>query len=479
MKNIIKILLIDDDEDDYHLTRGYLAAEDQVNYELDWVSNYEEAREFLFKQEYDVYLIDFRLQTSTGLKLMEDVFGKPRLHKPIIILTGVKMADIDLQLIQTGATDYLVKSEVNATVLKKSIQYAIERYKVISYLFQKEQLNYNLFEQSIDIHFLLSKSLHISDINTAFSNTFDIAYIDAVGTPVDALFYEMDEWKLFEKQLKGEGRVNRMEVELKFNNTDVRSCLISCSEFSGIDGKVFGYQGVIHDVTEQKRAALEKKLTEKYALTGRLSRMIAHEVRNPLTNINLATSQLEKNADEAEKIYLEIIGRNALRINELISQLIKASLPVEIEKMEVDLNHIVESAVNLIHDRAALNGIEVTRDYDAALPLVSVDSQRMQIALTNLLVNGLEAIGDNKGKIAVKTRFLPNKKLVTIEISDTGCGMDAGTIKNLFEPFFTKKRNGTGLGLSTVRNIIKAHNGSIAVKSKQHVGTTFIMEIKP
>jgi len=221
----------------------------------------------------------------------------------------------------------------------------------------------------------------------------------------------------------------------------------------------------------------ELKSIEKLAITGRIARAIAHEVRNPLTNIGLATDQLQSQipAEEENATLIEMVNRNVKRINQLITDLLNSSKFADLKYETVPVNKILDEALELAMDRVMLKKITVEKAYARNLNSVSVDVEKMKIALLNIIVNAVEAMHDDKGILKIKTEE-KNKKCI-ITISDNGIGMDRETISKLFEPYFTNKLKGNGLGLTHTQNIILNHKASIDVKSEIGKGTSFIISL--
>lgn len=470
----LRILLVTEKEQDYTTIKEYLKSVKGIEYTLHWERTYDQARTQLLKQEGDVYLIDYLFQGKTGLELLQESFLSPKIYRPVIVLTDAKVDDSDLDLIRFGASDYLEKQSLTPVLLERSIRYAVERYRTTSKLFEKEQMNANFFEQSMDPHFLLTSDMKFKDVNGALLDIFGTSRQEMNGLPVSLLFKSVLDFDIFKQRLTIDGFVRFHEITLVTKDGRDRLCVINAAELKGFDGEKTGFQGMIHDLTEQKLIEKEALLTDKYAMTGKLSRMIAHEVRNPLTNINLASLQLSKvkTDDEMFPMYLEIIDRNAKRINTLIKQLLEASLPSELNQTPIDINEVITAAVNHVEDRARLQNITLEKNLTDGLPKVNIDAQRVEIVLTNILVNGMEAITDDKGQIHIHSKPAVKKGYIKVSISDNGKGMDEKTIDGLFHPFFTQKKNGTGLGLSTARNIVKSHGGFIQVKSSLGQGST-------
>lgn len=221
----------------------------------------------------------------------------------------------------------------------------------------------------------------------------------------------------------------------------------------------------------------ELKSMEKFVATGRIARTIAHEVRNPLTNISLASEQIKEitgNQEEAE-VLLDMIGRNVNRINQLVSDLLNSTRFAQLEFDDVYINELLDEAIGFASDRIELKEVKVTKDYARDLCQIHVDKEKIKIAFLNIIVNAIEAMETGRGLLELRTRKVGNK--CQVEIRDNGIGMNEETQARLFEPYFTAKKKGNGLGLTNTQNIILNHKGNIKVRSKPGLGTTFIVTL--
>jgi signal transduction histidine kinase len=210
---------------------------------------------------------------------------------------------------------------------------------------------------------------------------------------------------------------------------------------------------------------------EKYAVTGRIARVIAHEVRNPLTNINLACEQLKSELEDDDNALLfKMIGRNSDRINQLVSDLLATTRVAELSFSDVSLNAVIDETLALASDRIDLNHIKVTKNYAPKMPLLSLDKEKIKIAFLNIIINAIEAMPEN-GILEIST-YNDNGKC-TVKFTDNGIGLKKPEVDRLFEPYFTTKEKGNGLGLANCQNIILAHKGNITAESEFEKGTSF------
>lgn len=243
------------------------------------------------------------------------------------------------------------------------------------------------------------------------------------------------------------------------------------------DGNAAAYRKELEDrISELNKVNIELgelKSIEKFAASGRIARTIAHEVRNPLTNISLATEQLKEIGDQSEEseLLLGMIGRSVNRINQLVSDLLNSTRIEQLEYVAADINKVLDEALELAQDRIELNHITVEKNYDKTISEIFIDREKIKLAFLNIIVNAIEAMKNDSGVLELKT--YSNKDKCIIEFKDNGSGMDNETLQKLFEPYFTSKMKGNGLGLTHTQNIIINHKGAISVRSKVGRGSTF------
>ena len=231
----------------------------------------------------------------------------------------------------------------------------------------------------------------------------------------------------------------------------------------------------IKELDSANRELIEFRSLERFTSTGQIARVIAHEVRNPLTNIDLSTGHLENNSllPEDRKMFLDIISRNSKRINQLINELLTATKFSELKYEKIRVSELLDASLNEAGDRAKLNNIHIEKKYSPTDIWLNVDRNQMKIALLNIIVNAIEAMPREKGILSVTTTIANGS--CQIKISDNGKGMDAETQSKMFDPYFTSKLKGNGLGLTNTQNIILNHKGKIQVVSAPGKGTEFII----
>ncbi len=233
----------------------------------------------------------------------------------------------------------------------------------------------------------------------------------------------------------------------------------------------------------ERLVALEESMrqAERFSVLGTLAAEIAHEIRNPITIINMLIHGVREKASEDPQTRedLEIVTQKLDRINHIVEQTLSLSKTSEAKTRPYNLNQIVDELLLFLNYKLAKLGIDVKTQLDRKLPDAPMDPGQIQQVLMNLLVNAMESIGEN-GQLTIKTRMAKDRKLgqcVRCAISDTGAGIPKETLESLFEPFFTTREDGTGLGLFISNKLVRRHKGHIKVKSSPGKGSTFTVSI--
>lgn len=342
----------------------------------------------------------------------------------------------------------------------------------IEELDQKEKRYRSLFERSIDPIFLVDGEFNMMDANSSLQDLFGYSYEEACSLDLEELFIDKVEFTLFKEKLNRDNHVRDFEVTLKDKNNRKLVSLINCVRIVDSTSQVY-YQGIIHDITMRKKVERELIQAEKLSTTGRIARTIAHEVRNPLTNLNLALDQLKEEftSNENTRIYTDILDRNLNRIEELISELLRSSRPKELQLSKTPLSAVLNETVDLIKDRINLNEMKLIKTITPDLPSVLVDKELVKIALVNIMVNAIEAMEPGKGVLRIAVDHEGDQVVLTI--SDNGKGIPDKEVGKLFDPFYSAKQGGMGLGLTSAQNILNSHKIEIEVQSKLGEGTSF------
>lgn len=237
----------------------------------------------------------------------------------------------------------------------------------------------------------------------------------------------------------------------------------------------------VNEKTEELKSVYNQVIQiEKLASLGKLSATVAHELNNPLEGIltytKLISKKIRKEQNESEFSnilnFLELISDESARCGKIVKDLLLFSQREDDESNDTDLINVIEKSITLISHHLELNKIKLLKEFDSDSLIIKCNSQKIQQAFMSLLINAVESMNEG-GKILIKIDSEDDN--IIIRIIDEGCGISEEALPNIFEPFYTTKKDksGTGLGLSVAYGIIKSHKGIIEVEDTSPSGTTF------
>ncbi|PWU02860.1 MAG: hybrid sensor histidine kinase/response regulator [Bacteroidetes bacterium] len=475
LNSATKILIIDDDEDDFFITSEYIKSIPDKKFIIDWCFDYEDGLSRICDGKYDLYLIDYRLGSKTGLDLIKEAI-KNNCEEPIILLTGKGNRQVDIEAMKAGAFDYQVKPELNVEKLERTIRYALDKAAALKAVRKNERKFRSFFERSNDAVFLAGPDLVFKDVNPATEKLFEYSKEELNELSLYDLIDNQEDVNLLRNRIVHAIDITNIELDLVTKSGEKKSCTLSITKEIDMQNHI-NFQGIIHDISNLKKAEKSKLQVEKLEATGRLARILAHEIRNPLNNINLSIEQLKySNGEDESKIYLDIIQRNANNINELIGELLNSFKPAEPSLEKVSLQQVMKDAIANAIDRIQLKKIELNVSFPDEPMEILGDPEKLKIAFVNIIINAVEAMEEGVGELRIS--IIDGKTDYMLIFEDNGCGIPTEDLSKLFEPYFTSKKNGLGLGLSATLNILQSHKATIEVQSTLGKGTNFIIRMK-
>ncbi len=217
--------------------------------------------------------------------------------------------------------------------------------------------------------------------------------------------------------------------------------------------------------------------SEKMAALGAMMAEITHEIRNPLVSIGGFTRRLAKKLENSEeKKYIDIILSEVTRLEGIIQDNLSYIKEAAPQPVETDINALIREILMLYEDELAQRHIGVQTDLSTALPKLMIDTQQIKQAVINILKNAMEAM-ENGGVLSIRTYSSDTAKEAAIELGDTGPGISSKVMHNIFNPYYTTKARGTGLGLPITNRIVKAHRGRIELRNKDTGGAVFTIKL--
>jgi len=267
------------------------------------------------------------------------------------------------------------------------------------------------------------------------------------------------------------------------------------------DRRVTGSLVHVEDITEKRGKEARLRRAENLASLTTLAAGVAHEIKNPLGSISIHIQLIQKalkasraacsdtpepleNAKPMADIsnapfdlldkYLMVVNEEIDRLNRIVVDFLFAVRPMDMEIREGDINNVIRELIDFVRYELQALGIECVLKLDKDLPLLEYDERYIKQALLNLIKNAMAAMSGG-GTLTIETSFQSNEARILIQ--DTGIGIPEENLSKIFEPYFTTKESGSGLGLTLVFKIIKEHRGEISVKSKEKEGASFLITL--
>jgi signal transduction histidine kinase len=317
--------------------------------------------------------------------------------------------------------------------------------------------------------------------------------------------FDKDTYKLLKHTLRSNKDINDIETFIGRGATRV-PCSVTITQLKTESGEKLGALMILTDQTELKLLQVEKQHADRLAHLGALASSIAHEIKNPLVAINTYFQLLPYKKDDPEfhSNFREIALKEIGRINRIIEDMLNLAKPSKLVIQHIDPNCVIMDTISLLSNDAANKDVEITTMLEGKGCQLIADEDKIKQVLINIIQNSLDALSKD-GHINVSTCVIDNlsefKKMAkeqsgrvffsfappllnnlkrqyfVIKISDNGAGIPAERLSHIFEPFFTSKEKGTGLGLAVVYRIVKDHEGGIYVESKEGIGTNFYISL--
>ncbi|MCB1095127.1 MAG: PAS domain S-box protein [Verrucomicrobiae bacterium] len=317
----------------------------------------------------------------------------------------------------------------------------------------------------------------ITYINRAACQFFGLDAESVAGIAVEAVIHGL-EWKNLIG--KGEGQVVSRDLEVFYPDRRFLNFYLTPLEEQG-EREMSGYVMLVRDITLTRKLAEEEIESERLNALTMLAASVAHEIGNPLNSLNIHLQVLERklkkispDAYAATSDILEVARGEITRLDFIIDQFLRAIRPTKPQLELQSLNTLVTEATSFLKPELEDRCITTRLILEEKLPMLRVDGDQMKQAFYNLIKNAFQAMG-TKGRLTVTTES--NEYEVRVIVSDTGKGITRETMGRIFEPYYTTKASGTGLGLLIVRRIVREHGGELGVTSEAEVGTTITIHL--
>ena len=521
------VLIVDDELDNLRLLSQLLSGR---GYSVRAAKTGIEALSSIQSALPDLVLLDIRLPDISGYEVCAQLKSSEATRDlPVLFLSALKETDEILRGFAVGAVDYIAKpfqaeevlARVKINVEMKQIRAIIEQ-NAVDLQFANDQIQIELAERK-----RAETSLRKSE--AALMEAQRVAHIgswhwDAVA---DALWWSDELYRIYDKnpgstppkyeedkknytsesaaqlttlveKAVQTGEPYEIVLELDCNAGPRRWVETRGEAIYDDSGRIVGLRGTVQDITDRKRAEVEKveleaqnRQLQKADSLGRMAGAIAHHFNNQLYavmgNLEMAMDDLPLGVNSNESL---VSAMQAARKAADVSRLMLTYLGQTSGKQEpIDLSEACRTTLTLLQ-AAAPKGMLLKADFPSSGPIIHADSGQMHQILTNLITNAWESISNNRGSIGMTVKTVSHadipaleclpidwqpKEIVyaCLEVSDNGCGISNKDIENIFDPFFTTKFTGRGLGLSVVMGIVKAHGGGVTVESEPGQGSIF------
>ena len=472
----IKVLLIDDDEDDYVLTKEVFTTL-PASYSLSWVNSFEKGLSAILKKEYDVYLLDYRLGNGNGLELLSEAINSGCLQ-PIIMLTGKGDNTIDEQAMVIGAADYLVKDDLKAALLERSIRYSINHTGILEKLQASEVKYRTIFEQANDPFLVMNQSGYLLDLNPGGLKFFGYKQEEVINQNCQMLFKDPSDGISFLNLLENKGLLNDFECTLVAKDGQEFFCALSAFIHTDMLSVSEVYHTMIKDLSYRKNSEASSISLGKLDISEHIAKGLGEEMRDPLTTMNLALDEIAAEeaiiSNESAQACIEIIKSNCDRIDQLVRNLISSTETKSLNLRRHLVSDIINESIVEAEDFIAGQHVQLTKHIGSTEDEVVADKPKIKKAILNLIQNSLEAITGFPKHIHITSAI--KNGILEVGIEDNGTGIDPESLSRIFEPFFTTKMRAVGLGLTHAHRILISHNGAIKVQPLAN-GTLFILQI--
>jgi PAS domain S-box-containing protein len=495
----IRVLLIEDQETDYLLTRRMLASCENQSFDLQWANTWQTGIEAIRRCAHDVCLLDFRIDGADGLELLKES-SDIGCTAPVILLTGISDYRLDIEAMELGAADFLVKDKITPELLERSIRYAIAQSRAMLELRRRQddlrasELRFRSVVQSAgDAIILADETGKIVFWNKGAETIFGYVEDEILGAQIETLLpetYRAQHQESFERfRLTGRSQIIGKTVELQGLRKDQSLFPLELSLASWTNGTGTMFTAIIRDITERGRTeelrwAKEAAEDASYAKSACLARM-SHELRTPLHSIigftNLLIGSKSGNLSDQDVDFLRRIISNAKEQLKLVNTVLDFSkieakqMDVEVEPASIDV--IVRDVVEQFEAERRSVDVPIVLCLPPTVAPIPADAQKIKQVLMNIVDNALKFT--KRGTVTVELILSPgNRQPIRIDVTDTGVGMPPERLNEIFQPFHQLESGphhpkGTGLGLSICKSLCDLMGYQLQVHSEPGRGSTF------
>jgi PAS domain S-box-containing protein len=508
------VLFIDDDEG---IRKVISIALEDAGYKMLTAADGEQGIELCKKHSPHIIITDIRMPGMDGIEVLKSI-KQTDPDKEVIVVTGYGEIDYAIQALQLDASDFITKPITDAA-LYVALERAKQRYNTRKelgdytalieerWMSTAEELanlinsQEKLIESSIDGIAGCDKDGKLIVFNTSMEQMVGYKRKRVIGKKFLSEFFSKDNWETLEEKLYSPDYGGKNKLLLYETNLISKAGIeipvqLSATSLDREDEEI-GVVGFFRDL--RKIRSLEQEFADQTRLLhqdkmislGKLSASVVHEINNPLTGvlnyIRLMIKILNRDSFSAEQIqkfnrYLELMESEVSHCSTIVSSLLAFSRKSELEFGNVNLNDLLKKCMMLSDHKLTLQNIQIKTALNSEMPQITGDFNQLQQCILNLIFNAADAMPDG-GLLTIESAFNPEKELIQIMVADTGSGITKNDLPKIFDPFFSTKEEGQGLGLglSVAYGIISRHKGVIEAKSESGKWTvlTITLPVNP
>ncbi len=492
----LQILHLEDNLLDAELFQETVGAAG-LNCEILRVDSESEFTSALESRVFDLIISDFSLPGFDGKSALAHA-NKHHPEIPFIFVSGTIGEDAAIDSLVSGATDYVLKHKFSRLVpaIQRVLRETNEkksRREAERAIQQSEKKYRRLFEHSKDAIFIRDAGNRFVDMNPAGLELLGYSDMEEVRTlnPAGHLYQDPVRWTELKRKMEKQGYVRDFEVTL--NRKDGASVIVleTATAARNEAGDIVGFDGIWHDITEQRKLEAQFLRAQRLENIGKLASGVAHDLNNILAPLLMGIDLLRTRIEDPSCIkVLDTMQSSGKRGADLVKQILAFARGVKSERVPIQLRHLLRDVEKIMRETSS-KAIHVACDPPRELWTVVADGTQMHQVLMNLCINARDAMPSGGTLTISGGNVQLNEPLkrwgleiepgpyVTLQVSDTGIGIAPEIIDKIFEPFFTTKElgKGTGLGLSTVQAIARGHSGLVDITSVLGRGTAIMVYI--
>ena len=503
-----KVLFIDDDEG---IRKVISIALEDAGYNMLTAADGQTGIELCQKHSPHIIITDIRMPGMDGIEVLKSI-KKTDPDKEVIVTTGFGELDYAIQALQLDASDFITKP-INDSALQVALERAKQRYNT-----RKELRDYTalieerwmstaeelsnlinfqekLIESSIDGIAGCDQDGKIIVFNKSMEQMLGYDSQKVIGKKFLSQLFSKGKWEALEEKMYSQehgGKNQLLLYEAYLISKAKIEIPVQLSAAALVrENKEIGVVAFFRDLRKIRR--LEQEFAnqarllhqDKMISLGKLSASVVHEINNPLTGVlnyvRLMIKILGRDSFSAEQIqkfnkYLELMDSEVSRCSNIVSSLLAFSRKSTLEFGDVNINNLLQKCVVLSDHKLTLQNIQIKTVLYPEIPKITGDFNQLQQCILNLIFNAADAMPDG-GQLTIESSFNSEKGLAQIMVADTGGGIAPKDLPKIFDPFFSTKEEGLGLGLSVAYGIIARHKGVIEAESEPEKGTVLTIKL--